>query len=320
MVVSGWPEVPGETMLARRRHAREHHEELRRALMLEPRGHADMYGCLPTPPASPDGDLGVLFMHNEGYSTMCGHGIVALVTVGLETGLIAPREADGDEPVLRIDTPAGRVTARARIEGRRVASVAFLNVPSFLLLRDREVEVSGLGPVRFDLGFGGAFYAYVDAARLPGELELEPSSFARLVDVGMRIKRAVADAFDIRHPVGDPDLGFLYGTVLYRDGIGSGHGRNVCVFAEGEVDRSPTGTGVSGRAAVLHARGELPLHRAIGIESLIGTRFDVRLVEECSVGEVPAVVPEVTGSAWITGRHEFLIDPADPLRAGVLLR
>jgi len=322
VVVAGWPEIPGQTMLQKRRFAREHHDELRRALMLEPRGHADMYGCLLTDPVTEDGDAGVLFLHNEGYSTMCGHGIIALVTVGIECGLLLRRSE------LRIDTPAGRVTARAEAhhdgEGRlRVASVAFENVPSFVLQRDLVVPVEGLGKVRCDLAFGGAFYAYVDAASVG--LRLEPRHFASIVDVGMRIKRAVMEHHPIRHPDGgDPDLDFLYGTIFVApassvDAPGV-HSRNVCVFAEGEVDRSPTGTGVSGRAAVHHARGELALDEWITIESLIGTRFDVRAVRTTTCGSLPAVVPEVRGSARLTGRHEFWIDPEDPLRAGVLLR
>jgi proline racemase len=313
VVTGGWPEIPGDTMLAKRRYAREHHEGLRRALMLEPRGHADMYGCVLTPPTTPDGDLGALFLHNEGYSTMCGHGIIGLVTVGLEAGLIDPR----DERI-RIDTPAGRVTAEAQRDGERVRAVTFRNVPSFLVERDLVLEVSGLGRVRADLAFGGAFYACVEARAL--DLELAPWNFARIIDAGMRIKGAVAELRELAHPTGDPDLNFLYGTILIEREAGPYHSRNVCVFAEGEVDRSPTGTGVSARAAIEHARGDLALGQKITIESLIGTTFDVRVVEEIDVGGVRSIVPEVTGSAWITGRHEFLIDPEDPLRDGVLLR
>jgi trans-L-3-hydroxyproline dehydratase len=313
VVVDGWPEPPGDTILAKRRHAREHQDDLRRALMLEPRGHADMYGCLLTEPVTDDGDVGVLFLHNEGYSTMCGHGIIGLVTVGLEHGLVPDRDE------LRIDTPAGRVTAHAERRDGRVASVAFENVPSFLLERDLVVPVEGLGDVCCDVGYGGAFYAYVDAAAVG--LELEPARFAAIVDVGMRIKRAVTRHFTIRHPDGDPDLDFLYGTILVAPSSSPGvHSRNVCVFADGEVDRSPTGTGVSGRAALHHGRGGLAEGEWITIESLIGTRFDVRVARATRCGDLDAVVPEVRGSAHLTGRHEFWIDPEDPLREGVLLR
>ncbi len=315
VITGGFPEVGGETMLERRARARRHHDELRRVLMWEPRGHADMYGCLLGPPATPDGDVGVLFLHNEGFSTMCGHGIIALVTVGIETGLLAAREGE-----LRIDTPAGRVTARAHPAadgGRRVERVSFRNVPSFVLERDRMVGVPGLGEVRCDVAFGGAFYAYVDADELG--VRLEPANRRELVDLGMRIKRAVEDACPIVHPAGHEDLGFLYGTIFVRRMGGAVHSRNVCVFAEGELDRSPTGTGVSGRAAIHHARGELELREPIVIESILGMSFTVQALEICRVGELDAIVPEVSGSAHITGRHEFLVDPADPLRSGFLL-
>jgi trans-L-3-hydroxyproline dehydratase len=314
IVTGGWPPIPGATMLEKRRHAREHHEPLRRALMWEPRGHADMYGAVPTEPVTADGDLGVLFLHNEGYSTMCGHGVVALVTAGLETGLF---ERTGARTVLRIDTPAGRVTATAHHEGERVTRVSFENVPSFVLARDRVVEVPGLGTVRLDLAFGGAFYALVDADALG--LRLLPEETSRLIEVGRRVKAAVERTTDVAHPGGDPELGFLYGAILIGNAASDAHSRNVCVFADGEVDRSPTGTGVSARAALHHARGELATGASLAIESLVGTRFEVRVLCETEVGGLPAVVPEVAGSAHLTGRHEFWVDPADPLREGFLL-
>jgi len=314
IITSGWPDIPGDTILQKRQYAIEHHDHLRRALMWEPRGHADMYGCILTPPVTGDGDVGVLFMHNEGFSTMCGHGIIGLVTVGLEAGLIEP----GNRPVVRIDTPAGRVTATARIEAGRVRSVSFRNVPSFLLKRDLRIEALDLGEITCDIAFGGAFYAYVNADDVG--LDLVPANYAKIIDIGMRIKRAVMQSHEIIHPEGEADLNFLYGTIFVHRLEGPVHSRNVCIFAEGEVDRSPTGTGVSGRAAIHHARGELAVGESITIESLIGTRFDVRIAELTEVGGLDAIIPEVTGSAHITGRHEFFIDPDDPLREGVMLR
>ena len=315
VVTEGWPDMPGETILAMREHARVHHDHLCRVIILEPRGHADMYACLLVPPVTPDGDVGVLFLHNAGYSTMCGHGIIGLVKVGLDCGLL---DAEGDEPEIRIDTPAGRVTATAhRGGGDTVETVSFLNVPSFLLERDLVVEVDGIGRVTCDIGYGGAFYAYVDARSVG--VDIGPDAFSRIVDVSMRIKRAVMASYEIVHPDGDPDLNFLYGTILHQPGDGDVHSRNVCVFADGEVDRSPTGTGVSGRAAILHAQGEMAAG-AITIESIIGTRFDVSVHEATSVGGRDAIIPNVSGTAHITGRHEFFVDPSDPLAGGVLLR
>jgi trans-L-3-hydroxyproline dehydratase len=313
VVLSGVDPIPGTTMPEKRRYAQRHLDGLRRSLMFEPRGHADMYGAIPTEPVTPDGHLGVLFMHNEGWSTMCGHGIVALVTVALETGLL-PRDA-GE---IRIDTPAGPVTARARNAGGRVLGVAFDNVPSFVVSLDSAVEVPGLGRVTYDLAFGGAFYAYVDAA--PLGLEIRVERYRDLIDVGMRIKRAVMASREIAHP-SEPDLGFLYGTILSGPARDEGGTlRNVCIFAEGEVDRSPTGTGVSGRVAIEHARGRLAPGQHIVVESLIGTRFKGSVKALARFGPYDAVIPDVEGSAWITGRHEFLVAPDDPLEDGFILR
>lgn len=315
VVTSGYPELPGDTMLARRRYAREHLDHLRTALMWEPRGHADMYGAILTPPVTPGADLGVLFTHNEGYSTMCGHGVIALVTVVLETGIVAMR---WPETTVAIDTPAGLVTATAKIAGRRVQHVRFRNVPSFVLALDDTVEVDGVGPVRYDLAFGGAFYAFVQASDVG--LACRPDHLRALVDVGMRIKRAVIATRPVVHPL-DEDLSFLYGTIVIGPPEEPGHhSRNVCIFADGEVDRSPTGTGVSARLAIHHARAEVGIGDPIEVESVIGTTFTGRIVDTTTVGGYAAIVPEVEGRAFITGRHEFVVDPRDPLGRGFLLR
>jgi trans-L-3-hydroxyproline dehydratase len=314
VIVSGFPVIPGDTILKKRRFAQQHFDHLRRALMWEPRGHADMYGCLLTEPVTPDGDVGVLFLQNEGFSTMCGHGIIGLVKVGVECGLFAPSLAGRS---IRIDTPAGRVVATAQMSGDSVGSVSFRNVPSFVLKERLPLDVPGLGRIQFDLAFGGAFYAYVDAQAIG--VELEAGQVSRLIEVGKGIKQAVTAEYEINHPSGEADLNFLYGTILVGPSK-EHHSRNVCVFADGEVDRSPTGTGVSGRAAIHYAEGELALNEWISIESLIGTSFQVRVAATVAVGELEAIVPEVSGSAHITGRNELLIDPADPLRSGFLLR
>ena len=312
-MTGGLDPIPGSTILEKRRFARERLDGLRRGLMFEPRGHADMYGAIPTEPVTPDGDAGVLFMHNEGWSTMCGHGVIALVTVALEVGLL------GERAVVRLDTPAGRVTARPRREGERVRSVAFENVPSFVVSLDDRVVVPGLGEVRYDLAFGGAFYAFVDAASVG--LEMTPERFRDLIAVGSAIKRAVMEAREVRHPL-EPDLSFLYGTIFTGPpavGVGA-DSRNVCVFAEGEVDRSPTGTGVSARVAIERTRGRLKPGDTFVVESIVGTRFTGRIARELRWEGYDAVVPEIEGSAWITGRNEILIAPDDPLAEGFILR
>ena len=315
VITGGFPDLSGDTILARRRWVKEHLDHLRTALMWETRGHADMYGCIVTPPVTPEADIGILFMHNEGYSTMCGHGIIAITKVVLETGLVPMK---GPETTVRIDSPAGLVTAHGRVSGGEVTSVYFHNVPSFVLARDETVDVPGLGTVRYDIAFGGAFYAFVNAA--DAGVRCIPDDFRPLIEKGMAIKRAVMAAREIPHPV-EPDLSFLYGTIFVGPPEGAdAHSRNVCIFAEGEVDRSPTGTGVSGRLAIHHARGEIGLNERIVVESIIGSRFSGRVVGTTRFGTYPAVIPEVEGTAHICGRQEFLIDPSDPLKHGFMLR
>lgn len=314
-VILGFPELEGNTIPALRRDARTRFDALRRALMWEPRGHADMYGCIVLEPVTEDADVGVLFTHNAGFSTMCGHGVIGVAAVLVEMGLV---EQGAEETHLGIDTPAGLVRARVHGSRRNGTRVSFVNVPSYVVGMDRRVEVPGLGLVTYDLAFGGAYYAYVDADSVG--LSLEPSSYGRIIEAGRAVKAAVAEADPPKHPT-EADLGFLYGTIFVGPASGPAHhSRNVCVFADGEVDRSPTGTGVSGRLALHHARGELGEGEEIVVESILGTTFSGRIVGTAEVGGEPAVVPEVTGRAWISGRNEILVDPADPLARGFLLR
>lgn len=315
VLTGGYPELPGDTILSKRQYARENLDYLRKALMWEPRGHADMYGCIVTEPVTPDGTLGVLFLHNEGYSTMCGHGIIGLAKVALDTGMIV---LDGDDPVIKMDTPAGRVTAFAHRDNESVAEVDFHNVPSFVYALDKNVKVPGIGDVRYDVAFGGAFYAFCKAEDF--ELKLTATDFRKLIDIGMKIKHAVMESLTIEHPF-EPDLGFLYGTIFVGEPHEpEHHSRNVCIFADGEVDRCPTGTGVSARAAIHHARGELQIYEPFIVESILGTSFTGEIVQTTKFGQYEAVIPKVTGAAHITGRNEWLIDPEDPLRDGFILR
>ncbi|TDI83683.1 MAG: proline racemase [Caldithrix sp.] len=315
VIVDGFPDLPGDTILARRRFAKEKYDHLRTAIMWEPRGHADMYGCLITPPVTPAADFGVLFLHNEGFSTMCGHGIIAVTKVALETGLL-PMAVP--ETTVKIDTPAGLVTAFARVERATVKSVCFHNVPSFVVALDETVEVPGLGEVRYDLAFGGAFYAYVQAADVG--LNCTPENYRQLIEKGMAIKRSVMIAREIVHPF-EAELNFLYGTIFIAPpGSKDADSRNVCIFAAGEVDRSPTGTGVSGRMAIHHARGEIGIDEPMVIESILGTTFTGRVKETTTFGPHAAIIPEVEGTAFITGKSELLIDPNDPLQDGFILR
>jgi len=314
VITDGYPELPGDSILARRRYAMENLDYLRTALMWEPRGHADMYGCIVTPPVTPEADFGVLFMHNEGYSTGCGHGIIAITTVAVETGMMP---MTSPETRVKIDTPSGPVTACARVGEGRVQSVYFHNVPSFVLVLDEAVDLPGLGKIRYDIAYGGAFYAFVQAEEVG--VQCNPEDVGALIEKGMAVKRAIMASRPISHPF-EEDLSFLYGTIFIGPPQGpDAHSRNVCIFAEGEVDRSPTGTGVSARLAIHHARGEIRLNEPITIESIIGSCFSGRVVQTITFGPHAAIIPEVEGTAYITGRHEFLIDPNDPLRNGFLL-
>jgi proline racemase len=302
-------------MLAKRSYARKHHDQLRRLIMREPRGHWDMYGAILTEPVTRGSDFGVLFMHNEGFSTMCGHGVIAVVASLLNMKVVTLR---GRKRAFRIDTPAGRVIAEPYMEGNVVKSVAFENVPSFVLARDQYVDVEGFGSVRYDLVFGGAFYAYCDSEDL--NVDLTPGDSRRLVALGMRVKHAVMKAVKIQHPKNE-DLGFLYGTIISKKvGSSTADIRNVCIFADGQIDRSPCGTGVSGRVALEHRRGNIPIGRSIAVESIIKSVFRGTPVREAKVGKYDAVVPRIEGSAWTTDQSEFWLNPHDPFNEGFLVR
>lgn len=315
LVVSGLPEIPIGTMAERRTYASEHLDGLRKALMWEPRGHADMYGGWPGAPIAPDSDLSVLFLHNEGFSTMCGHGIIAVTTILLEMGVFL---TNGDKTTIRIDTPAGQIISTARFENNRVAGVEFQNVASFVTSLDNQVSVPGIGDVRYDLAFGGAFYAYVDAQAVG--LEWPPGHQHELIPMGRAIKQAIVSTHEISHPL-DPDLGFLYGVIFTGPPVDIANSyRNICIFADGEIDRSPTGTGVSGRLAIDAARGRVGPGESLTIESIIGTTFTVSFLARTEVGIHPAVVPQVSGTAHITGRSTLWIDPTDSNGEGFLIR
>jgi trans-L-3-hydroxyproline dehydratase len=314
VVIEGLPKIVGDDMASRRTYAMEHLDGLRRRLMWEPRGHADMYGGWIGDPVTHNSDLSVLFTHNNGFSTMCGHGIIALVKVVLETGILPI--GDGPERVVVIDTPAGQVVATASIRSGSVVSVRFRNVASFVYRRQEGVETGHLGEVMCDVAYGGAFYAFVDAEAAG----IDPSDTGKLVAAGREIKVALSAASPPRYPERD-DLSFLYGVIFTwaaRDP--AVHSRQVCVFADGEVDRSPTGTGVSARLALLVASGEVAIGEEIRVESLVGSVFTGRVVEATTVGDTPAVIPEIEGTAHLVGRAEFWFDPADPLGEGFLLR
>ena len=304
-------------MLERRAWAAKHQDRLRRALMLEPRGHTDMYGALLTEPERADSHAGVLFMHNEGFSTMCGHGIIAVVTLAIERGLIAP---GGDGASIVLDAPAGQIRSRASVvttHGRtRVERVSFINVPSFVLASAVPVRLRSRS-VHADIAFGGAFYAIVDAES--AGLPIVPERLTELRAAGMEIKREVEAAIKVVHPE-EAGLTGIYGTIFTGPPSASGADlRNVTIFAEAEVDRSPCGTGTCAVLAVLDAMGIVQDGTPFVHESIIGTTFSARVSARTRVGDLPAIVPELSGDAWLTGEHTFFVDEDDPLRKGFRL-
>jgi proline racemase len=326
LVVEGMPAPDGRTMLEKRAWAQKRLDHLRKALILEPRGHTDMYGALLTEPVSRDSHAGVLFMHNDGWSTMCGHGIIAVTTMAVERGLIWSNSKDsgnGRKPTsahIRYDTPAGPVQARAHLahygDAVRVESVAFRNVASFVFEPSVMVPVGGR-KIPVDIAFGGAFYAIVDAEA--AGVPIDGAHLHELRKLGMTIAREVEKLRRVVHP-NDSGLEGIYGTIFTAPARShDAHLRNVTVFADAEVDRSPCGTGTAAVMAVLNDMGLLLDDVPFVHESIVGTTFKGRVVDRVEVGEKPAIVPEIEGSAWITGEHTFLIDGDDPLKAGFRL-
>ena len=319
LLLSGVPTLRGTTILERRAEMLAEHDHIRRALMWEPRGHADMYGALLSPPVTAQADYGVLFMHNEGYSLMCGHGIIAITTILLERSLHPlPDDWTGTGQVaITYDAPAGRIRAVATVENGRVVQVAFTNVPSYVHHPGVEIAVPwGSGRLQVPIVFGGAFYALLDAAT--AGLAVEPAQTRQLIDAGMLVKEAVRAALEIVHPL-DAGLTDLYGTIIGGDPTAGADARNVTIFADGEVDRSPCGTGTAARLAWLHAQGQIATGASWVHESISGSRFSARVLEETEVGPFRAIVPEIAGRAWITGEHTFHVSADDP-QVGFLLR
>ncbi|GGY52686.1 proline racemase family protein [Streptomyces xanthochromogenes] len=313
VVTGGLGVIPGATMAERRQYFMEHLDHVRTLLMYEPRGHASMSGAILQPPTRPEADYGVLYIEVSGVLPMCGHGTIGVATVLVETGMVAVTE-----PVttVRLDTPAGLVGVDVRVEDGEARSVTLTNVPAFCLALDRKVTVPGLGTVTYDLAYGGNFYAFVelDALGLPFARERKDE----LLAAGLAIMDAINAAEPPVHPE-DPEIAGVKHVYLAAPGSDATRSRHAMAIHPGWFDRSPCGTGTSARMAQLHARGELPLHRDFTNESFIGTEFTGRLVAETSVGRLPAVIPTVTGRAWITGTAQYFLNPSDPFPAGFLL-
>ena len=315
LLLSPMPPVPGSTILKQRAWLKANRDDLRQFLMNEPRGHADMYGAYLLPAITKEADFGVIFIHNEGYSDMCGHGIIALGRLLVELGYV-----ERVCPVTRIgfDAPAGFIEAFVQWDGTKAGEVMFRNVPSFIYLRDLVVETPSFGTVTGDIVFGGAFYYYINVAQTG--LEVRPEQVRALIQLGAETKAAVIAKVKIAHPL-EPGLDRLYGTIV--DGAPEQAGAdqtNVCIFADREVDRSPTGTGTSGRAAQLFLRGKLALGQSYVNDSIVGSRFSARVTEAVKVGPYDGALTEVTGSAHVMGHNHWVLEQDDPFPHGFFLR
>lgn len=315
VVTSGFGPVPGKTMFEKKRYVEEKLDHLRTFLMFEPRGHSSMSGSILLPPTDPEADLGVVFIEVSGCLPMCGHGTIGTVTVALETGLVKMAE-----PITRLtlDTPAGRVTAEATIENGRVKKVKIRNVPSFLYRKDVMVNVPDLGRVTLDIAWGGNFYGILPAESVG--LNLEKSQAQKLIETGMKIMEAVGEQVPLQHPL-NPGINEIKHTQFTGPAdVDGATAKNTVVIYPGTLDRSPCGTGTSARMAQLFGRGQLGLNEDFVHESIIGSLFTGRLVEQVQLTpEVSAVVPTIEGRAWISGIQQFVLDPEDPFPAGFLV-
>jgi trans-L-3-hydroxyproline dehydratase len=315
IVTGGYPPIPSGTILEKRAWVRDNLDHLRKILIFEPRGHYDMYGALRVEPNLPGADLAVLFMHNEGYSTMCGHAIIALGRYAVDQGLVAAQE-----PVttVNIECPCGMVVASVEVRDGRAGTVSFESVPAFLFASDRSVNLQGLGEIVFDIAYGGAFYALADCRQFG--LEFGRDRVRDFVDAATTLTQKLKAEFPLSHPDHD-DLAFLYGTILTDGGDGSG-GRatkNVCVFAEAEVDRSPTGSGVTARLAAIYAKGRIEIGETRVFESIVGSQFSGAVARTTKAGPHDAIVARVGGRAFYSGKAEFNVEDDDSLGRGFLV-
>ncbi|KQO17237.1 proline racemase family protein [Paenibacillus sp. Leaf72] len=311
-VTSGAPELIGSTMTEKMVYMSEHFDHFRKALMFEPRGHEVMSGCILTPPCDKTADIGVVFIETGGYLPMCGHDTIGLCTALIEGG-IYPESKN----VIRLDTPAGLVEAQLDIAQGKVKEVTFTNIASFLYKKDVRLQVEGIGEISVDIAYGGNFYGLVDARLL--QLPLVPNRASEIVRLAIKIREAINESIEVVHPE-IPVIRGLTHIEFYSDPVSpAAHCRNTVVVPPGGIDRSPCGTGTSAKVAVLHAKGELSKEQEFVHESIVGSVFRAKILEETTVGGLPAVIPQISGSAWVTGFHQFVFHDQDELGSGFFL-
>ena len=315
VVVGGVPKIPGKNMPEKKQWLEDNLDYLRTAIMLEPRGHKDMFGSILTQPTVDEADYGIIFMDGGGYLNMCGHGTIGAMTVAVETGMVPVTE-----PVTKVvqEAPAGLIHGQVFVEDGKAKKVSFTNVPAFLYKRDQEVELPGYGKIRFDISFGGSFFAIVKAAQVG--LEIVPENAAKLQDLGIQLRDIINKEIPVQHP----ELPHIHSVDLVewwsKTETKGATLKNCVVFGQGQVDRSPCGTGTSAKMATLFAKGELKMGEKFFYESILGTIFEGEIVGKAKVGEYDAVIPQITGSAYITGFNHFVIDETDPVKYGFILK
>lgn len=314
IILNGVPLILGNSMADKRRYMQDRLDHIRTLLMQEPRGHRDMFGVILTSPTDPQAQYGALFMDTSGYIDMCVHGIIATTTVLIELGMVPVVEP---ETVIIFDTPAGLVRSHAKIEGHQVAEVSVINVPSFLYARDVLLQVPGIDAVMIDIAFGGNFFALLPATAL--HIALQPDHLPQLIRLGMLVKQAANSTLAVQHPTAQQITTVELVEIYDHPDPCKPWTKNVVIFGNGQIDRCPCGTGTSAMMATLYAKGELPLGVEWVSEGMIGTQFKGRLLQETLVGDFVAVVPLITGSAYLTGIQQFVLDPNDPLKYGFIL-
>ncbi|MGX7079616.1 proline racemase family protein [Gemella parahaemolysans] len=318
LVTAGIPKIPGKDMVEKKQYFIEHLDDVRKSVMFEPRGHQDMFGAFLLPPTKEEADFGLVFMDTGGYLNMCGHNTIAAVTAAVETGMVDVEEGATEKEVV-VETPAGLIYATAKLKdkGGKVKEVSFKNVESFLYKRDVELDVEGVGHIKFDISFGGSFFCIISADQLG--LEVKPENASKLKEAGLKIRDAINANIEIQHPtlehIKTVDLVEIYDKPSHPEATF----KNVVVFGDGNIDRSPCGTGTSAKLATLYAKGELKLGEPFVYESILGTLFKGRIVEERKLAGYDAIIPEITGSGYILGFSNYVYDPDDSLTYGFLL-
>lgn len=315
VITGGCPPLRGNSMMEKKEYLAAHYDYIRRATMLEPRGHADMFGALLTDPTSPEADMGMIFLDGVNYLNMCGHGTIGVSTVLVETGLVEVSEPYTD---IVLEAPAGLIKVKVRVENGRAMEVTFTNVPSFVFSQNVTVDVPELGPITFDFSFGGSFFAIVDHNQFG--LDISPQNVDKIIPKAVRFLKYVHENVKVEHPllpeINTIDLVEIYGPPASSDA----DCQNMVVLGEGEVDRSPCGTGTCAKLALLHRQNKLGVGEPFIHESVIKTKFRGEIIDETEVGSYPAVVPQITGSAYIMGLNEIVLDDDDPLKCGFILK